>query len=123
MSCKKLNASLWKEMNLATLPMSWNGSVHTRTDWVLDETSKDKWMPSRAFGRSKEGQRAQKKQVFLQGRRVSTEALLTIDGIVSGTAVEGSMTQAMFLDWMEFSVVSAKITSFIISNTHLTEAA
>jgi hypothetical protein len=34
------------------------------------------------------------------------EALLSIDGIVARTAVEGSMTCKMFLDWMEFNVVS-----------------
>ena len=73
----------------------------------LDETSKDKRTPSRAYGRSKKGQRAQKKHVFLRGRRVSTEALLSIDGIVARTVVEGSMTREMFLDWMEFDVVSA----------------
>jgi hypothetical protein len=33
----------------------------------LDETSKDKRTPSRGFGRSKKGKRAQKKQVFLRG--------------------------------------------------------
>jgi hypothetical protein len=37
---------------------------------------------------------------------VSTEALLSIDGIIARTVVEASMTQAMFLDWMEFDVVS-----------------
>jgi hypothetical protein len=90
----------------------------------LDETSKDRRTPSRSrgYGRSKKGKQAQKKQVFLQGQCVSTEALLTIDGIVSGTAVEGSMTQAMFLDWMEFSVVSAEFT-FSPSRTNLTEVA
>ena len=72
----------------------------------LDETSKDKRTPHRRFGRSKKGTRAQVDQEFVQGRRVSTEALLSIDGIIARTVVEGSMTQAMFLDWMEFDVVS-----------------
>ena len=75
----------------------------------LDETSKDRRTPSRAYGRLKKGRRAQKKQVFLRGRRVSTEALLSVDGIVARTAVEGSMTRAMFLDWIEFDVVSVII--------------
>ena len=75
----------------------------------LDKTSKDKRTPSRAYGQSKKGRRAQKKQAFLRGQRISTEALLSIDGIVARTAVEGSMTHAMFLDWMEFDVVSVII--------------
>ena len=73
----------------------------------LNETSKDKRTTSRAYGRSKCGCRAQKKQVFLCGQWVSTEASLSLDGIVVGTAVEGSMTYKVFLDWMEFNVVSA----------------
>jgi hypothetical protein len=88
----------------------------------LDETLKNRRTPSRGFGRSKKGKWAQKKQVFLRGQCVLTEALLTIDGIVSGTAVEGSMTWAMFLDWMEFSVVSATFT-FSPSCTNPTEVA
>ena len=83
----------------------------------LNETSKDMRTPSRAYGRSKKGRRAQKKQAFLRGRCVSTEALLSIDGIVARTVVEGSMTRAMFLDWMEFDVVSAitKLSQYCIT--------
>lgn len=72
----------------------------------LDETSKDEKTLGRRYGRSKKGQRAEKKQVFVRGRRTSTEALLTLDGIVACTVVEGSMTKAMFLDYLEFNVVS-----------------
>jgi transposase len=73
----------------------------------LDETSKDKRTPHQRFGRSKKGTCAQVDQEFVQGRCVSTkEALLSIDEIIAHTVFEGSMTQAMFLDWMEFDVVS-----------------
>lgn len=75
----------------------------------IDETSKDRRTPSRGYGRSRKGRRVSQKQEFVRGRRVSTEALLTLDGMVSGTAVEGSMTRAMLLDWLEFSVVSVQI--------------
>jgi len=44
--------------------------------------------------------------VFVRGRRTTSEALLTLNGIVSATVVEGSMTKAAFLDWLENSVVS-----------------
>ena len=72
----------------------------------LDEVSKDERTPSRRSGRSKKGRRAEKKQPFVRGCRTSTEALLTLDGIVAGTVVEGSMTKVMFLDYLEHNVVS-----------------
>jgi hypothetical protein len=42
---------------------------------------------------------------FVCGRRVSAVACLTLDGIVSKRVVEGSLDQAMFCEWLEFSVV------------------
>jgi hypothetical protein len=36
---------------------------------------------------------------------LSTEALLTIDGIVASLVVEGSMTRELFLEFLEFIVV------------------
>jgi transposase len=71
----------------------------------LDETSKDERTVGRRYGRSRKGKRAEKKQVFVRGRRVSAEALLTLDGIVAGTVVEGSMTKVMFLEYLELNVV------------------
>ena len=72
----------------------------------LDETSKDYRTPSRVYGRSRKGKRAHKKHPFVRGRRVSTEALLTLDGVCAGTVVEGSMTKESFLHYLEFIVVS-----------------
>jgi len=71
----------------------------------IDETSKDERTVGRRYGRSHKGHRAQKKQVFVRGRRLTLEAFLTLDGIVSATVVEGSMTKATFLDWLEHNVV------------------
>lgn len=71
----------------------------------IDEVSKDECTVGRIYGRSKKGSQAKKKQVFVRGRRTSTVALLTLDGFVSGTVVEGSLTKEAFLHWMEFSVV------------------
>jgi transposase len=71
----------------------------------LDEMSKDGRSIGRRYGRSRRNTRAQKKQVFVRGRRTSTEALLTLDGIVAGTVVEGSMTRDLFLEYLEFNVV------------------
>ena len=82
----------------------------------LDEVSKDERTPSRRSGRSKKGRRAEKKQPFVRGRRTSTEALLTLDGIIAGTVVEGSMTKLMFLDYLEHNVVSSY---FVVHGTAL----
>ena len=71
----------------------------------LDETSKDERTLTRGYGRSRRGRRAAKKAVFKRGRRTSTEALLSLNGIVACKAVEGSMTKELFLEWLEFNVV------------------
>ena len=77
----------------------------------LDEVHKDERTLARGFGRSKAGRRAAKRAKFVRGRRTSTEALLTLDGIVACKVVEGSMTKELFLEWLEFSVVSKTIFS------------
>jgi transposase len=58
----------------------------------LDEFSKDERTRHRRRGRAKKGKRAMERGVFVRGRRVSGEGLLTLDGIVANTVVEGSMT-------------------------------
>ena len=44
--------------------------------------------------------------VFVCGQRVSGEGLLTLDGIVASTVVEGSMTRKKYLHFLEHSIVS-----------------
>jgi len=85
----------------------------------LDEVSKDERTPGRRYGRSRKGRRAQKKQVFVRGRHVSAEALLTLDGIVAGTVVEGSMTKAMYMEYLALNVVSILDSSFCSSHAPL----
>jgi transposase len=72
----------------------------------LDEVSKDERTVGRQWGRSKRRRRAVKAQPFVRGRRTSTVGLLSIDGFVAGTTVEGSLTRVVFLEWLEFTVVS-----------------
>ena len=60
----------------------------------LDKTSKDNKMLSRHFEWLRKGRWAEKKQALVRGRCTSTEALLTLDGIVAGTVVEGSIMKA-----------------------------
>lgn len=71
----------------------------------LDEVSKDERTSGRRRGRSMKGLRAVKKGVFVHGRRFSAEGSLTVDGMVSNTVVEGSMTRARFLEYLEHSVL------------------
>jgi hypothetical protein len=71
----------------------------------LDEVSKDERTAFRARGRSRKGTRAVRKGVFVRGRRFSAEGLLSMDGIIASTVVEGSMTRALFLEFLEFTVV------------------
>ena len=79
----------------------------------LDEVSKDEQTSFRACGRSQKRTRAVWKGVFVQGRHFSAEGLLTIDGMISNMVVEGSMTRAMFLEYLEFSVVHISQFLFI----------
>ena len=71
----------------------------------LDEVSKDERTSFRKRGHSHKGTRAIQKGVFVRGRRFSAEGLLSLDGMISCTVVEGSMTRAMFLEYLEHSVV------------------
>lgn len=71
----------------------------------LDEVSKDEHTAFRTHGRSRKGTRAVMKGVFIRGRRFSAEGLLSVDGMVATTVVEGSMMRALFLEYLEFTVV------------------
>jgi transposase len=77
----------------------------------LDEVSKDERTAFRTRGRSRKGTRALMKGVFVRGRRFSAEGLLSMDGMIASTVVEGSMTRALFIEYLEFTVVSHKIPS------------
>ena len=71
----------------------------------LDEVSKDERTAFRTHGRSRKGTRAVMKGVFVRGWCFSAEGLLSVDGMVATTVVEGSMTRALFLEYLEFTVV------------------
>ena len=73
----------------------------------LDEYLKDKRTPTCAYGHAKKGRRAVKKACFVHGHCLSTKALITLDGVVACTVVEGSMTKALFLEFLEYNVVCA----------------
>ena len=72
----------------------------------IDEMSLDACSIGRCYGRSRKNTRAKKKQPFVRGRRTSTTSLLTVEGIAASTVVEGSMTKGIYLEFLEFNVVS-----------------
>ena len=71
----------------------------------IDKTSKDERTTRRQYGRSRKGTRAAKRQAFIRGRRTTITGVLLMDGIVAGTVVEGLMTKATFMEFLEFVVV------------------
>ena len=83
----------------------------------LDEVSKDERTSIRSRGRSLKGSRAVQKGVFIRGRRFSAEGLLTIDGMISNTVVEGSMKRDVFLVYLEHSVMSKTFLFSACSNS------
>ena len=70
----------------------------------IDEVSRDERSIGRHYGWARRGNRARKRQPFVYGRRTSTVGVLTLDGFISGTSVEGSLTKAGF--WNGSSTVS-----------------
>jgi hypothetical protein len=75
----------------------------------LDEVLKDKRTVFRTHGRFRKGTRAFMKGVFVHGHCFSAEGLLSIDGMIASTVVEGSMTRALFIEYLEFTVVCHKV--------------
>ena len=75
----------------------------------LNEFSKDERTLHWWHGRSRKETWAVMRGAFVRGRRVSGEGLLSLDGIVASTVVEGSMTRDKFLYFLEHSVVCSKI--------------
>jgi hypothetical protein len=78
----------------------------------IDEVSRDERSIGRHYGWSKRSRRAKKRQPFVRGRRTSTVGVLTLDGFVAGTAVEGSLTKDVMLEWLEFNVVGSCLASY-----------
>lgn len=67
----------------------------------LDEMSKDERTTFPSHGWSANVARTVQKGVFVRGRSFSAEGLLTIDGMIPNTVVEGSMTKVRFLEYLE----------------------
>lgn len=82
----------------------------------IDETSKDDRTPGRRNGRAKKGCRAQKKQRFVRGKRLTGTGLLTKDGMMATRVVQGSMDGEMFCSFLEEEVVRSMLLILIPAN-------
>lgn len=71
----------------------------------LDETSKNEKTPARKRGRARKGKRAEMRHVFVQGRCLSAEGLLTVNGIMASKVIEGSMKRDQFVEFLDQEVV------------------
>ena len=75
----------------------------------LDETSKNKLVYARRYGRAYSGERAELTDVFVRGDRYSLVAALTIEGYIAIDAVPGSLDSIDFLEFIQENVVRSKV--------------
>jgi hypothetical protein len=72
----------------------------------IDETSKDERTQSRRWGRAKKSCRACMRGPFVHRRRFTVIAALTLDGVVAGHVVDGSLRRNGYLHFLQHSVVN-----------------
>ncbi|KAG1748999.1 uncharacterized protein EDB91DRAFT_1023753, partial [Suillus paluster] len=58
------------------------------------------------YGRAKRSQYASMKGAFVRGQRFTVAAALTMDGIIAGHVLEGSLCHNGYLHFLDYSVVS-----------------
>ncbi|KAH6905922.1 hypothetical protein BKA70DRAFT_1107109 [Coprinopsis sp. MPI-PUGE-AT-0042] len=73
----------------------------------MDEVSKDERTGWRAQGRAPRGHRAEMKGVFIRGKRLSAEGLLTMDGMLANTVLYGAFSK----DWFHGHLVNVVVCS------------
>ncbi|KIK39959.1 hypothetical protein CY34DRAFT_37177, partial [Suillus luteus UH-Slu-Lm8-n1] len=71
----------------------------------IDETSKDERTQIRRYGRAKRSRYASMKGAFVRGRRFTVVAALTMDGVVAGHVLEGSLHRNGYLHFLKHSVL------------------
>lgn len=75
----------------------------------IDKTSVDEHTSFRRHGRAKKSKRASMRGVFMRGRRLIAVAAMSIDGVIAGHIIEGSLRWKSYLHFLEHSVVSSYI--------------
>lgn len=106
MSHKKLKRIACKHDDLARAPFTRHMVQYSPEELVfLDEVSKDERTLGRHYGRALMGLHATSAQSFIRGSHYTACSLMTVDGITATKIVEGSMTKAMYLAYLEDIVV------------------
>lgn len=91
----------------------------------VDESSKDECMQHRPNGWSAIGMRCESSRCFIRRKRYSIIPVLTLDGIITHDIVQGSVTSARFVQFLEelvvsdFSVSNDLILIFLLNRCHL----
>jgi hypothetical protein len=83
------------------------GEHYTRNQLIfLDESAKDEKSLSRLYGYSPRNTPAQKKVVFVRGKRYTILPAITMEGFVAVDIFEGSCDKKKFVDFVLGQVVS-----------------
>ena len=87
------------------------GEYYTRNQLIfLDESAKDERSLSRLYGYSPRNTPAQKKVVFIRGKRYTILPALTLDGFVAVDVFEESCDKKRFVDFVLNQVVNNNYT-------------
>jgi len=91
------------------------GQYYTPNQLIfLDESAKDERSLSRLYGYSLRNTPAQKKVVFVRGKRYTILPALTLDGFVAIDIFEGSCDKKKFVDFVLDQVVSNNTNFYFI---------
>ena len=83
------------------------GKYYTQNQLIfLDESAKDERSLSRLYGYSPRNTPAQKKVVFVRGKRYTILPAITMEGFVAVDIFEGSCDKKKFVDFVLGQVVS-----------------
>ncbi len=92
------------------------GEHYTRNQLIfLDESAKDERSLSRLYGYSPRNTPAQKKVVFVRGKRYTILPALIMEGFVAVNVFEGSCDKRKFVDFVLGQVV-CKLFPFLLYN-------
>lgn len=91
------------------------GEYYTRNQLIfIDESAKDERSLSRLYGYSPRNTPAQKKVVYIRGKRYTILPALTLEGFVGIDVFEGSCDKKKFADFVLDKVVSNNYTNYRI---------
>ena len=103
----------WDECHHATwFNMIYELAPDPRMLMFTDESSKDEHTQHRPNGWSAIGTQCESSHCFICGKRYSIIPVLTLDGIITHDIVQGSVTSARFIQFLEELIVSTFLVSY-----------